>query len=65
MNTESDTMNAEIAYDIGRSDGQMWVLSRDSGALAGDHEGMIPDDFYPAYVRGVGDGIREQNGEAS
>lgn len=51
-------MTVDDAYEIGVSDGLAWWQQRDSGALAGDSEGMIPDDVYPAYVRGVAEGIR-------
>lgn len=55
----ADRVTAEDAFDIGRSDGLAWYQTRDTGALAGDNEGMIPDDVYPAYVRGVAAGIQE------
>jgi hypothetical protein len=53
-----EVASAEEAFEIGVSDGQAWFQQKDSGALVGDHENMIPDDYYPAYVRGVGEGIR-------
>lgn len=65
MDRKGVEMNTDEAYDIGRSDGLAWYQQRDIGALAGDHEDLIPDDFYPAYVRGVSDGIREGAGEDS
>lgn len=51
-------MTAGEAYDLGRSDG----LAHQAGAIAGDHEHTVPDDVYPAYARGVADGVAAQAG---
>ena len=54
----------EDAYETGVSDGEAWARQHEIGALAGDHEHLIPDDFYGAYVRGVGEGIRRAQDDA-
>lgn len=57
-------MTVDDAYDMGRSDGEQWVAQNSAGALVGEHENLVPDDVYPAYVRGVGAGIRDAAAES-